>query len=187
MSFDTINAWPNWAHITEEEVEQLGSALHKAQVLEFRASWFAKAIFGVEPLTPWETPQHKLQEIGCPVSSVGLNDEQARDKALVQWWVLQGTPNDTERERLTHLVDKWHQTMVIVRPTLRMRDIGVHLKKYVDKHGLVEGAHAMFATPYIGKMELIYLQLFTCPSLWAECQHWIQMFRIEQATTAPLA
>ena len=96
MSFDTLNAWPKWAHITEEEAEQLGSALHKAQVLEFRASWFAKAIFGVEPLSQWESPQHKLQELGCPVSTIGLNDEQAHDKALAQWWVLQGTPNDKE-------------------------------------------------------------------------------------------
>ena len=187
MSFDTLNAWPKWAHITEEEAEQLGSALHKAQVLEFRASWFAKAIFGVEPLSPWESPQYKLQELGCPVSIIGLNDEQAHDKALVQWWVLQGTPNDEQREGLIHLVNKWHETMVIVRPRLRMREIGVHLKKYVDEHGLVEGAHAMVATPYIGKMELIYLQLFTCPALWDECQRWIRMFRIEQATTAPLA
>ena len=187
MSVDAISAWPTWAHITEEEAEQLDSALHKAQVLEFRVSWYAKAIFRVEPLTPWETPQHKLQELGCPVSVIGLTDEQAHDKALVQWWVLQGTPNKQERERLTHLVDKWHRTMVIVRPNLQMREIGVRLKEHVDRHGLVEGAHAMVATPYIAKMEIIFLQIFTCHELWKECQKWIRLFRIEDGATAPLA
>ena len=77
--------------------------------------------------------------------------------------------------------------MMMTRPNLQMREIAVHLKKYVDKHGLVDGAKAMMASPYIGKMEMVFLQPLTTPDLWNESQKYIKLFRTEDATTAPIA
>ena len=60
-------------------------------------------------------------------------------------------------------------------------------KKNVDKHGLVDGAKAMMASPCIGKMEMVFLLPLATPELWNESQKYIKLFRTEDATTAPIA
>ena len=191
MSLDNLYNWPTWAHITEEETDELVRALYKATPHLYHITWFTKAVFLVEPLHQTETPQMKLVEMGYPVSISGLTNEQAHEKALVQWWVLQGNVtlgrNTKEDKHLITLVDKWHRTMMMIRPNLQMREIAVHLKKYVDNHGLVDGAKAMMASPYIGKMEIMFLQPVATPEVWNESQKYIKLFRTQDATTAPIA
>ena len=191
MSLDNLYNWPSWAHITEEETDELVRALYKATPHLCHVTWFAKAVFVLKPLPQTETPQLKLIEMGYPVSMSGLNNEQAHEKALVQWWALQGNVtlgrNTKEDKHLITLVDKWHRTMMMTRPNLQMREIAVHLKKYVDKHGLVDGAKAMIASPCIGKMEMVFLQPLATPELWNESQKYIKLFGTEDATTAPIA
>ena len=77
--------------------------------------------------------------------------------------------------------------MMMIRPNLQMREIAVHLKKYVDNDGLVDGAKAMMASPYIGKMEIMFLQPVATPEVWNESQKYIKLFRTQDATTAPIA
>ena len=187
MSFDTISIWPSWAYISEDEVDELLSAIATSQGYRYQIPWFAEAIFTVKMLPRSETPQFLLQCAEHPVSADGLNNEQAHDKALLQWWLIQGNTTKEDRKSIIDLLNKWHRTMMVIRPSLRMREIGVRFKKYVDKHGLVDGASAMAASPLIGKMETIFLQVFLCEELWNESQRWISMYRIAEAQSAPIA
>ena len=45
----------------------------------------------------------------------------------------------------------------------------------------------MMVSPYIGKMEMIFLQPVATSEVWNESQKYIKLFGTQDATTAPIA